>query len=64
VTPNLSVVRVFETIGVTDEGEARAHLCLTFSGLRVVLQAAICDSLLFDPFAFEEDGLAAPGCAT
>lgn len=26
----------------------------------MVLQAAICDSLLFDPFALEEDGLAAP----
>ena len=33
---------------------------MTLSGLRVVLQAAICDSLSFDPFAFEEDGLAAP----
>src|SRR5437899_1560968 len=39
---------------------ALAHLWLTLSGLRVVLHAAICDSLSFDPFAFEEDVLAAP----
>jgi hypothetical protein len=26
----------------------------------LVLQATICDCLAFDPFAFEEDGLAAP----
>jgi hypothetical protein len=41
-----------------------AHLCLTLSGLRVVLQAAICDSLSFEPFAFEEEGLAARHCCT
>jgi hypothetical protein len=42
------------------EGGTLVDLCLTFSGLHAVLHAAICDSLSFDTFAFEEDGLAAP----
>jgi hypothetical protein len=30
------------------------------SGLLLVLQAALCDCLLFDPFSFRQDGSAAP----
>ena len=40
--------------------EALDHWWLRLCGAQLVLQATICDRLVFDPFAFEEDCLSAP----
>ena len=37
--------------------EDLAHLVLMLCRVQPVPQAAVCDCLVFDPFAFEEDGL-------
>lgn len=43
-----------------DRREDLAHLVLMLCGLAAVLQASGFDGVAFDPFSFQQDGLAVP----
>ena len=55
----LSVVRVFETASGFIQGRLWPVWLVMLSGLPTMQQASIGDGLSFDPFPFDEDGLAA-----
>ena len=40
------------------ETEALARLGLRLGGFQLMLQSSLCDSVAFDPFSFQKDGLA------
>ena len=55
----LSVVKVFETASSAVQGRLWLVWLMTLSGLPLVLQAALCDGLAFDPFSLQQDCLTA-----
>ena len=55
----MSVVKVFETASSAVQGRLWLVWLMTLSGLPLVLQAALCDGLAFDPFSLQQDCLAA-----
>ena len=57
--PSLSVIKVFETASRANEGRLWLVWLMTLRGLPLVLQAALCDGLAFDPFSLQQDYLAA-----
>ena len=57
VTPDRAVRRQMNwDNSLLPRREALDRLWLRLCGMQLVLQATICDSLAFDPFAFEEQG--------
>ena len=55
----VSVIRVFETASGADSERLWLVWLTTLRGMPLVLQAALSDSLTFDPFSLQQDCLAA-----
>ena len=55
----MSVIECFETDGGVNYGSDRL-ICFSLGGFLLMLQATFLDCVPFDPFSFQQDGLAAP----